>query len=79
MNAAVRRNTSNVSCEDFGRVLTSDISASTVARSEMRAGAGLIASAQFFLPTNAGKPQADDRGFMGNRVACIPSGCDKWT
>jgi len=28
--------------------LTSDISASTVARSEMRAGAGLIASAQFF-------------------------------
>lgn len=39
---------SNVSCEDFGRVLTTDISASTVTRSEMRAAAGLVASANLF-------------------------------
>ena len=44
----VRRNCSNVSCQDFGRVLATDISGPTVARSEMKAGSGLIASARLF-------------------------------
>ena len=39
---------SNISCADFGRVTTEDVSAKTVARCEMKAGACLIASARIF-------------------------------
>ena len=44
----VRRNLSNISCQDFGRVILTDISSRTVARCEMKVGASLIASARLF-------------------------------
>ena len=44
----VRRNLSNIACQDFGRVILTDISSRTVARCEMKVGASLIASARLF-------------------------------
>ena len=48
MLCKVRRNLSNISCEDFGRTIADDISAKTVSRCEMKAGACLIAGARKF-------------------------------
>eukprot|EP00435_Cladocopium_sp_Y103_P061305 s125_g23.t1 len=46
INLAVRRNMSNVSQADLGKVILEDLSKKTVSRCEMRAGASLIASAR---------------------------------
>ena len=40
----VRRNCSNIACDDMGRVILEDISARSVSRSEVKAGASLQAS-----------------------------------
>lgn len=44
----VRRNLSNISQSDFGKVIVEDVSRKTVSRCEMRCGAALVASARHF-------------------------------
>ena len=57
---------SNVSCQDFGRVVTTDISPATVARCEQKVGASLIASSKVFyalMQDNLMNPPHADTGW----------------
>jgi hypothetical protein len=48
---AIRRNLSNISCGDFGKVLLDNVSKWTVARAEVRTGNALMASHKLFFQT----------------------------